>query len=420
MLKFDFLKSKSKFASKLKDRQRLKGCSFSNFKFEPNINSATLDEFRKKRMQKKLLREKELNSIKNNWQEIRRQLMQCIRNKDTEDDNKIESFSNNLDFFMKRFDKKNLIRQDEYLANKKKDITEIKERRFYINAFDDIINDIKNKSYNFYKVINDSNIKEEIKEKNNYKTFKFYKDFLSFFKNLKRSSSAKNIKSSIFTKINFYSNNKNNNKTIAYNKQKNLYLYYSSLLPKKNQVKRNYYYLMNRINKANEIKMIHNLDKKSDSLFNNQNLFLKQSKNITANIMQNRTENNKSISPNKKYILDNSIKNSLNKTTNNFKSKINLKRAYIKNSSLNSNKCKYLLKNIQKIQIRPKEDDSIRREKPLTTTFSNIDNDSKTNENITMFRLKKSYISSLMPNDISKASFQRKIFFNKLKSDLLK
>ena len=184
MLKFDFIKSKLKFASKLKDRQRLKGCSFANSKFEQNVNSTTLDEFRKKRLQKKLLREKELNVIKNNWQEIRRRLMHCVKNKDTEDDTNIESCSDNLNYFMKRLNKKNIMKQIEYLTNQKKDITEIKERS-YINAFDDIINDIKNKSYNFYKIINDSNIKEEIKEKNNYKTFKFYKDFLSFFKNLK-------------------------------------------------------------------------------------------------------------------------------------------------------------------------------------------------------------------------------------------
>ena len=419
MLKFDFIKSKLKFASKLKDRQRLKGCSFANSKFEQNVNSTTLDEFRKKRLQKKLLREKELNVIKNNWQEIRRRLMHCVKNKDTEDNTNIESCSDNLDYFMKRLNKKNIMKQIEYLTNKKKDITEIKERS-YINAFDDIINDIKNKSYNFYKIINDSNIKEEIKEKNNYKTFKFYKDFLSFFKNLKRSSSAKNIKSKILTKINYNSNNKNNNKTIVSNKQKNLYLYYSSLVPKKTHVKRNYYYIMNRINKANEIKMINKLDKKSDSFFNNQNLFLKNSRITTQNIIHNRTENNKSISPKKKYILDNSVKSSLNKTINNFKSKINLKKSYIKNKSLNSNNCKYILKNIQKIQIRPKENEINRREEHLTTTLSNIENDSKSNEDTTTIRLKKRYISSQIPNDISKVSFQRKLFFNKLKSDLLK
>ena len=419
MLKFDFIKSKLKFASKLKDRQRLKGCSFANSKFEQNVNSTTLDEFRKKRLQKKLLREKELNVIKNNWLEIRRRLMHCVKNKDTENDTNIESCSDNLDYFLKRLNKKNIMKQIEYLTNKKKDITEIKERS-YINAFDDIINDIKNKSYNFYKIINDSNIKEEIKEKNNYKTFKFYKDFLSFFKNLKRSSSAKNIKSKILTKINYNSNNKNNNKTIVSNKQKNLYLYYSSLVPKKAHVKRNYYYIMNRINKANEIKMINKLDKKSDSFFNNQNLFLKNSRITTQNIIHNRTENNKSISPKKKYILDNSVKSSLNKTINNFKSKINLKKSYIKNKSLNSNNCKYILKNIQKIQIRPKENDINRREEHLTTTLSNIENDSKANEDTTTIRLKKRYISSQIPNDISKVSFQRKLFFNKLKSDLLK
>lgn len=418
MLKFDFIKSKIKLTSKLKDRQRLKGCSFSNSKYDQNIFSVTLDEFRKERMQNKLLREKEMNVIKNNWKEIRRQLMQCEKNKDTEVDNNIESFSNNLDYFMKRFDKKKLMKQIELLSNKKKDKTEIKERS-YINAFDDIINDIKNKSYNFYKIINDSNIKEEIKEKNNYKTFKFYKDFLSFFRNLKRSSSAKNIKSQILTKIN-YNSNKNNNNTILNNKHKNLYLYYSSLVSKKTHIKRNYYYIMNRINKANEIKMINKFDKESDSFFNNQNLFLKNSNNVTSNIILNSKENNKSISPKKKYILDNSIKASLNKTKNNFKSKINLKKSYIKNDSLNSNKCKNIFQNIQKIQIRPKENEKNRRKEQLTTTFGNIENDLKTNEDTTMIRIKKRYISSQINNDISKVSYQRKLFLNKLKSDLLK
>ena len=177
---------------------------------------------------------------------------------------------------------------------------------------------------------------------------------------------------------------------------------------------------MNRINKANEIKMINKLDKESDSFFNNQNLFLKNSNNVTSNIILNSTENNKSISPKKKYILDNSNKASLNKTKNNFKSKINLKKSYIKNDSLNSNKCKNIFRNIQKIQIRPKENEKNRRKEQLTTTFCNIENDLKTNEDTTMIRIKKRYISSQINNDISKVSFQRKLFLNKLKSDLLK
>ena len=228
MIKSDLLKSKLKFASKLKDRQRIKGCNFSYLKKEENLISTTLEEFKKKRIQKRLLREKEMNILKNNLNYIRRQLLSCFKKKEEEAQ---ESFSDNLDYFMRRLNKKSIIRQAEYLANSKKDKTEIKDKS-YSNAINDIINDIKNKSFNFYKVINDSNIKEEIKEKNNFKTFKFYKDFLSIFKNLKRSSSAKNIKSKIFSKLNNSTNN--NNKTIVNNNQKNLYLYYSSLIPKKN------------------------------------------------------------------------------------------------------------------------------------------------------------------------------------------
>lgn len=222
-----------KFASKLKDRQRIKGCNFSYLKKEENLMSSTLEEFKKKRIQKRLLREKEMNILKNNLNYIRRQLLSCFKKKEEEAQ---ESFSDNLDYFMRRLNKKSIIRQAEYLANSKKDKTEIKDKS-YSNAINDIINDIKNKSFNFYKVINDSNIKEEIKEKNNFKTFKFYKDFLSIFKNLKRSSSAKNIKSKIFSKLNNSTNN--NNKTIVNNNQKNLYLYYSSLIPKKTHTKKN-------------------------------------------------------------------------------------------------------------------------------------------------------------------------------------
>ena len=234
MIKSDLLKSKLKFASKLKDRQRIKGCNFSYLKKEENLMSSTLEEFKKKRLQKRLLREKEMNILKNNLNYIRRQLLSCFKKKEDETQ---ESFSDNLDYFMRRLNKKSIIRQAEYLANSKKDKTEIKDKS-YSNAINDIINDIKNKSFNFYKVINDSNIKEEIKENNNFKTFKFYKDFLSIFKNLKRSSSAKNIKSKIFSKLNNSTNN--NNKTIFNNNQKNLYLYYSSLIPKKTHTKKNY------------------------------------------------------------------------------------------------------------------------------------------------------------------------------------
>ena len=325
MIKSDLLKSKLKFASKLKDRQRIKGCNFSYLKKEENLISTTLEEFKKKRIQKRLLREKEMNILKNNLNYIRRQLLSCFKKKEDETQ---ESFSDNLDYFMRRLNKKSIIRQADYLANSKKDKTEIKDKS-YSNAINDIINDIKNKSFNFYKVINDSNIKEEIKEKNNFKTFKFYKDFLSIFKNLKRSSSAKNIKSKIFSKLNNSTNN--NNKTIVNNNQKNLYLYYSSLIPKKTHTKKNYYYQMNRTNKMNKVNIRNIYDKKFNSNINNQNIFAQKVNNITPKKIYTRTENNKTITPKKKYILDNSIKPSFNKTINNFKSKINLKRAFIGN-----------------------------------------------------------------------------------------
>ena len=424
MLKFDFLKSKLKFSSKLKDRQRLKGCSFSNSKNEESINSSTLDEYRKKRMKKKLLREKEMNVIKNNWEEIRRRLMVCEKNKDKDDEkhdndnDNIDSFSKNLDHFMKRFYKKDLIKQAEYLVNKKKDKTIEREEKSYINEFDDIINQIKNKSYNFYKIINDSNIKEQIKENNNFKTFKFYKDFLSFFKNLKRSSSAQNIKSKILSKINNY--NSNNNYTYIYNKQKNSYLYYSSLIPKQIHNKKNYFYQMIRANKENSININNISDKKQETYSDNQNSFLNRQNNITKKIILNRTENTKNISPKKKSFLDDSIKSSLNKTVvNPFKSKINLKRAYVVNKPSDLNKCKYFMKSIQNIKIKPKENQINGKEDSLIT-FSNLDNDSKTNEDTTIFRLKKRYTNLQMPNYRPKVSFQRKLFLNKLKADLLK
>ena len=365
-----------------------------------------------------------MNVIKNNWEEIRRRLMVCEKNKDKDDDEKdndkdnIDSFSKNLEHFMKRFYKKDLIKQAEYLVNKKKDKTIEREEKSYINEFDDIINQIKNKSYNFYKIINDSNIKEQIKENNNFKTFKFYKDFLSFFKNLKRSSSAQNIKSKILSKINNY--NSNNNYTYIYNKQKNSYLYYSSLIPKQIHNKKNYFYQMNRANKENSININNISDKKQETYSDNQNSFLNRQNNITKKINLNRTENTKNISPKKKSFLDDSIKSSLNKTVvNPFKSKINLKRAYVVNKPLDLNKSKYFLKSIQNIKIKPKEN-QINGKGDSLITFSNLDNDSKTNEDTTIFRLKKRYINLQMPNYKPKVSFQRKLFLNKLKADLLK
>ena len=413
MIKSDLLKSKLKFASKLKDRQRIKGCNFSYLKKEENLMSSTLEEFKKKRIQKRLLREKEMNILKNNLNYIRRQLLSCFKKKEEEAQ---ESFSDNLDYFMRRLNKKSIIRQAEYLANSKKDKTEIKDKS-YSNAINDIINDIKNKSFNFYKVINDSNIKEEIKEKNNFKTFKFYKDFLSIFKNLKRSSSAKNIKSKIFSKLNNSTNN--NNKTIVNNNQKNLYLYYSSLIPKKTYTKMNYYYQMNRTNKMNKVNIRNIYDKKFNSNINNQNIFAQKVNNITPKKIYTRTENNKTITPKKKYILDNSIKPSFNKTINNFKSKINLKRAFIGNKQMNSNNQKYFLKNIRKELIRPSENKTQRRVERLTT-FSNLENDTKTSEDITIFRLKKRFVSSQIPNIKPKYPLEKQLFVNKLKTYLLK
>jgi hypothetical protein len=176
---------------------------------------------------------------------------------------------------------------------------------------------------------------------------------------------------------------------------------------------------MIRTNKVNRVNINNILDKKSYSYSDNQNLFFKEPKNITKKIILNRTENIKSISRKKKPFLDNSIKSSLNKTVKDFKSKINLKRAYVVNKPLDLNKCKYFLNSIQKIQIKPKENEINGREDSLTT-FSNLENDSKTNEDTTIFKLKKRYTSSQIPNDKPKVSLQRKLFLNKLKADLLK
>jgi hypothetical protein len=77
------------------------------------------------------------------------------------------------------------------------------------------------------------------------------------------------------------------------------------------------------------------------------------------------------------------------------------------------------MKRIQNIKIKTKENQINGKEDSLIT-FSNLDNDSKTNEDTTIFRLKKRYTNSQIPNYRPKVSFQRKLFLNKLKADLLK
>ena len=76
MLKYDFLKSKLQLKSKLRDRGRIKGYSFSYTKREEKkVDSEILKEFKSKRKVDKFLREKELNILQKNLNRIRKKIM---------------------------------------------------------------------------------------------------------------------------------------------------------------------------------------------------------------------------------------------------------------------------------------------------------------------------------------------------------
>ena len=60
MLPSDIIISKLKLKSKLKDRKRTKGFSFSYSQKEENCESPFVKQFRKERMERKALNEKEI------------------------------------------------------------------------------------------------------------------------------------------------------------------------------------------------------------------------------------------------------------------------------------------------------------------------------------------------------------------------
>ena len=337
MLKYDFLKSKLQLKSKLKDRKRIKGYSFSYSKRdEKKEDSEILKEFKSKRKQDKYLREKELNILQKNLIRIQKKITKIEKKHENQTNIKTNyqnGFSDNLRSLLKRYDRKKIITQEEYLINTKNNKTDIIKKSLAADV-NNIIHDIKNKSYNLYKAVEDSKIIEKIEEKKDINTFKFYQNFFDFVKKLKKSVSAKNIKSKILYKLNSPKNNQNNNindtsisitnKTSINDLSKNLNLYYSSKLPKRINLKKN--------NKqANQIRL--NLFNKNIDSYFNQNLFLKKSKNITPKNIYNITEN-KNKTPIKTHTISTGFKSSLNKSINNLKSKINMKKTYVINKPI--------------------------------------------------------------------------------------
>ena len=421
MLKYDFLKSKLQLKSKLRDRSRIKGCSFSyNKKEEKKVDSEILKEFKSKRKVDKFLREKELNTLQKNLIRIRKKIMKIDKKDENQSSIKTNyknEFSDNLRSLLKRYDRKKVIMHEEYLTNSKNNKTDIIKKSLLADV-SNIIHNIKNKSYNLYKAVEDSKIIEKIEEKKDINTFKFYQNFFGFVKNLKKSSSAKNIKSKILYKLNTPKNNKLKdklndtstsitNKTNINNLTKNLNLYYSSIVPKKiiNLKKNN--------KQAHQIRL--NLfNKNSDSYFN-QNLFLKKSKNITPKKIYNITENNNKT-PIKTYTINTGLKTSLNKSINSLKSKINMKRTCVINKPIYTSNYKYFLNNFKKIKAKIKVN-KIKRKESHLATFSEIENYSKLREDMLMFKFKVKFINTRFPPKKIKLINKRKLLIQNLEKN---
>ena len=188
MYNSDLILSKIKLKSKLKDRKRLKGYSFSYSKKEKNLESEALRQFRKERKLRKASSEKEINSLRDYLYKIRKKIM-IIENGNEEGiklyEQRKKNNEQNIPFYrniLTKYKKMKKIKDED--SNVKNNKTSIKEK-FDSNDISKMITDIKNISINFYKALNDINIKEKLIEKND-KDIKFYRDFLWLFKKRKK------------------------------------------------------------------------------------------------------------------------------------------------------------------------------------------------------------------------------------------
>ena len=176
MRKSDILIAKLKLRSKLEDRKRIKGYSFSHEKKEKRYQSSTSRQFRKERQFRKALNEKEINNLRYYLFQVQKKIKNIEKNqKNNEETFKYINPNNKKEStFIKEFKK---------YHRKKKDNVDVRSNNINLNEnsnsenINKILTDIKNMSFNFYKAVNDINIRDKILEKKDNGSIGFFKEF---------------------------------------------------------------------------------------------------------------------------------------------------------------------------------------------------------------------------------------------------
>ena len=106
MLQSDLIISKLKLKSKLRDRKRTKGFSFSIIKKENIFDSPIIKQFRKERAERKALNNKEIKILRNNLNKIRKEKFDLEKTNDNEKEEEkiftqINPYNNKKVFFHK-------------------------------------------------------------------------------------------------------------------------------------------------------------------------------------------------------------------------------------------------------------------------------------------------------------------------------
>ena len=404
MLQSDLIISKLKLKSKLRDRKRTKGFSFSIIKKENIFDSPIIKQFRKERAERKALNNKEIKILRNNLIKIRKEKFDLEKTNDNEKEEEkiftqINPYNNKKVFFhkidLKKFKRqKNQKDEDLNIKNNKEKIKE-KLDHYEINK---IISEIKNNSYNFYKILNNVNLEEKIFKNNDHNNIKFYKNFLGLIKYKNKSTSAKNIKTKYISKLNFLQNHIKLD-SFSSDESKNFNSICSSFIGKE-MYSKNYL-----VKQKSDINL--NLSDKNDFVINDSNTYLNSFRN-----MKSDNSNDKLSYKFYKNIFNHSFIPSTN-ITNRTKSKLIIKKNHVINKPMYKTNIQYFIKKFNSIKKMIKNDEVKRKEGHLIT-YNQIENFSKIREDMLTFRLRLKYIHTQFPKNKNNISDKTKLLFNKL------
>ena len=404
MRKSDILIAKLKLRSKLEDRKRIKGYSFSHEKKEKRYQSSTSRQFRKERQFRKALNEKEINNLRYYLFQVQKK----IKNIEKNQKNNEETFK-----YINPNNKKEstFIKELKKYHRKKKDNVDVRSNNINLNEnsnsenINKILTDIKNMSFNFYKAVNDINIRDKILEKKDNGSIGFFKEFFDKVKQIRNTYSAKEIRKKSSNTFKCSKNHLKHNTSLS-NRTSNLNLYYSLLLHKRINPK-----ISDESENSTNINII---DKTSIYNYKNNNT------NYSNNIFHNKTGLN-NISSDITYNKHNTFKPSSNNILKT-KSKIGLKKNiknFVINKPIYTSNYKYFVTNFKKIQVKIKEN-KIKRKEGHLTSYSNIDNYSKIREDMLMFKLKMKYLNTRFPQKKNKPIDKKKLLVNKFEQNFVK